>query len=145
MDRLEKNEYLYERLLKAVALPFKVKLEGSATPASKLGSSDLPGVCILGAEGQTADVTAVESGLSYAAVDANGTYAILLKGSELGDIKEVYSASILKNLDGGSTTAALVSAGLTAGGNILIQIDATDALNSTDDSELMLEVKYLLK
>jgi hypothetical protein len=145
MDRLEKNEYLYDRCLKAVSLPFRVKVEGDSTPANKLLSSDLPGVCLIGAQGLTAEITAVESGLSYAAVDANGTYAVFLKGSELGDVKEVYSVSLMRTLDGGTTTAALVSNGLTAGGNILIQIDATDALNSTDDSELYLEVKYCLK
>lgn len=145
MERLEKNEYVYERNRKAHSLDFRVRILGNATPASKSRSSDLPGVAVLGAEGQTAEVTAVEAGLTYSATDLTGLYAVLLKGSELGDIKEVYSVTALRVLSGGATTAVLVSNGLTAGGNILIQIDATDALNAANVSELYLEVKYCLK
>ena len=150
-DLQQKNPQVYDRIQKTVSLCLRAKVEGDATPADKKHESDLPGVAVLISEGKTADADAIEASLPYQTPsDLNGQYSILLKGSELDEIEDVQEARLIESRDGGSTTVSLVTSGstvrgLTPEGNILIDVDATDALNSTDDSEIVLEVKFRRK
>jgi hypothetical protein len=148
---LELNSTVQDHKLKSRKLVFEFKVTFHATPASKLHSSDLPGVCHIASEGKLTGVTDIEaiSGLTnYTAPnDVNGIIAVMLKGSELGSIKKVQSIKVSEKVAAGlsaPTVQILGSAnGLTAGGNIAFEVDTTTDLSAASGT-FVAEVDYLL-
>ena len=148
---LNKNAMVEDHQLKHEKLVFELSVTGSATPSAKVLASDLPGVCVLAAEGQTAALEAVEaiSGMTNydAPVDADGEVNVLLLGSQLGSIKKVMSIKALEKGSAAFTAATVVpidvNGGLTAGGNIAFQVDSAINLAAAN-AVLVVEVDYML-
>lgn len=148
---MEKNSTLNDHMLKTRQLTFEVAVVYHATPASKLVSSDLPGVACVATEGLLTPVTDVEaiSGLTnYTAPnDANGILAVMLKGSALGSVKKVQEIRVVEKSSTGVSTVTVqalgTSQGLTSGGNIAFEIDSGTNLSSAS-AKFTCEVIYLL-
>lgn len=126
-----------------LVIPFEIT--GHATPASKTLASGLPGVLTIAAEGLPA--TAVDASASGATLtDAAGRFALLI---ELGDsVDSVVQARVRQP----AATAALgedicgfVDAdGLTASGNVWLQVDSSVDLSVAATTKFVLEVEYKL-
>ncbi len=148
---LEKNDVLNDLKLKTRTVTFEVFIDSHATPASKKITTDLPGVAVVATEGLLTPVTDVEaiSGLTnYTAPnDSNGICVVMLKGSALGSIRKVQKIEVLEKVSSGWTTVTLqalgTAQGLTAGGNIALEIDSGTDFGSVD-AKFACEVTYLL-
>lgn len=147
----ERNNTLNDHVLKSRKLVFEVKVVYHATPASKLITTDLPGVCFTATEGLLTPVTGIEaiSGMTNytAPSDANGIMDVMLKGSQLGTIKKVQSIKVAEKVAAGLTSPTVQvlgdANGLTAGGNIAFEIDTATNL-ATTTATFVCEVDYLL-
>lgn len=150
----EINSIVLDHQLKHKKLVFELSVKKHTTPASKVHSSDLSGVCFIATEGKLTDVSAIEdiTGLTnYSAPsDGNGIFDVLLKGSELGSIKKVLSCEVVEKTSTGFSSPTIqmlgTSSGLTAGGNIAFEIDtATDlSADTTTTVKFVVEIDYLL-
>lgn len=124
---------LHDHRLKQQRLVFEVTLSGNATAADKGRASDIPGVALIRAAGQTTDVDAVEdlSAQVPAAADATGVYAILV------DVQpsKLYSITVT----GGATSQT----GLSTGGRPLIEMaTTTDLTNPANSDTIRVEIEY---
>lgn len=145
------NSVVENHVLKHQKLVFELKITSHATPASKKHSSDLPGVCVLATEGKLTDVSAVEdiTGLTnYSAPsDANGIFDVLLKGSELGEVKKVMKVAAHSKGAAGLTACTVQilgdSFGLTADGNVAFEVDSAINLSTTDET-VVVELDLLM-
>lgn len=148
---LHKNAVVEDHVLKHDKLVFEFAVVGSATPASKTLSSDLPGVCVLAAEGKLTDLAAVEDvtgDTNYAAPDdSDGKINVLLKASELGSILKVMKIMAHVKDSAGTFTAApctgFGTSGKTAGGNICFQVDTAVDFSAASGT-VVVEVDYKL-
>lgn len=137
METLEKDSALQSRLLKQKRLGLQVKVLGNATPASKTRSSDLPGVALIIAQGQTSDAP---SGVTYVAPDdATGKFSVILDKAALGGVDKIYSVQSV-DVSGTNAVASSVSAEY-----IVIDIDSSLALNAANTAELKIVIDYLKK
>lgn len=152
MSTLYPNSVLEDQSLKRKRLVFEFKITANATPASKVHSSDLPGVCVLSTEGKTAELLAIEdisgeSGYTAPVDNSSGdsVFDVLIKGSEIGSIKKVYSLSCTEQtaLASSVTLTKFGSNGLTAGGNISLEV-AGAGLNLASESPTFLVVAEVL-
>jgi hypothetical protein len=135
-----------DRLVKTEMLLMRVTITANATPALKGRYSDVGAV--IACEGQTAELEAVETGLSYTAVDADGDFAILLKKEDLTDGAEldtVYDVVLARIVAGGSPTIELAaSAGVTPAGHLFLQVEGADSL-ATTTCDLLIALRYTRK
>lgn len=149
---LQKNSMVEDHVLKHEKLVFEFTVVGHASPASKTLSSDLPGVCVLSAEGITAPMVAVEAEIAsetnyVAPDDSDGKIDVLLKGSELGEVLKVMKIIAHVKDSAGTFTAApcigFGASGKTTAGNIAFQVDT--AVNFTSATgTVVVEVDYKL-
>jgi len=156
------HERLEDRSIKLRTLAFRVQITGNATPASKVHRPDLgTELVVLRTEGKTADADAVEdlSAAFTTAVDAtNAVFGMILR-KELtdeqmdgfGDIERVVDVAVT-DIAGTATsvTATLLTGtgvvrGLTTDKNIAIQISAPGLDLETENADLQLVVRYLVK
>ena len=148
----ESNAVVFDHQLKHKKLVFEFSITGSATAASKVHASDLPGVCILRTEGKTAEADAVEdlSGSFTTADDessGNSVFGVLLKGAELGSIQKVLKISVSETSTSVATSMAITkhgTGGLSSGGNIAFTIAGTGLRLDTESPKICVEVDYLL-
>lgn len=148
---LQKSSVVEDHDLKREKLVFEFAVVGNATPASKTLSSDLPGVCVLGAEGLTATLAAVEdiSGQTnyVAADDSDGKVNVLLKASELGSVLKVMKiVAHVKDSAGTFTLApctAVGTSGKTTAGNIAFSVDTAVDFSAASGT-VVVEVDYKL-
>jgi hypothetical protein len=125
-----------------LVIPFT--LEGSATPASVVAKSGLPGVLSIATEGLS--VSAVDASATGAAlVDGDGKFALLLS---LGDsVDQVLDAKLMRPAATASNVDVIgyVDAdGLSASGNIWLQCDSAIATSAAATTGYVLEVQYKL-
>jgi len=133
---LEKSEVLESRQLKQKRLVFSVKIVGNATPASKVLSTDLAGVALLIAEGQT---SALPAGVTTVTpVDASGLMSVVLDASAVGVVGKVIEARVA-NITSTSTAAISLS-----NGYIVIDVDSAANFSSAN-AEFNLIITYLSK
>jgi hypothetical protein len=134
---LENNSALQDRILKTVALPIQVKIVGNATAASKVSSSDLPGVVLAVAAGQT---SLLPSGVTTVTpADATGLYSIVLDSAAIGSVNKVISVAVV-DVTGTHTAAISLS-----NGHIVVDIDSSVDLTGANTSELKLVLTYIKK
>ncbi len=161
--RLKEKPTLYDQMLRTEELDFQCKIVHNATPANKTFSTDIPGVSLLRAQGQTAAVDAVETLVWTAPVDASGIFGLYLSigvtvTPSLGPVPsaedyadKVYKVEVLKpvvdangNMESFSILASTGPGGntayLTPLGNIAIEI--TDGNLATTDENLIVRVSY---
>lgn len=149
MSNQESSVQLANHYLATKKLVFQFSITGHATPASKTHSvADIPSVVLLRTEGKVADADAVEdlSGDFTTAVDAtNAQFGILLKATELGDVKKVLKVSVTQQTATGTAIASTPasSAFLTAGGNIAIDVLATGTDLASESPTFTVEVDYV--
>ena len=148
---LMQNAMVEDHQLKHVKMCFEVQVVGNASPASKTLASDLSGVVVIAAEGQTAALAAVEDisgATNYAAPDdSDGKINVLIKASGLGQVAKVMKAiAHVKDSAGTFTSAPCIgigASGLTAAGNIAIHIDT--AVNFTSATgTIVLDIDYMV-
>lgn len=145
---LEKNNVVQDLALKTRRQVFEISITGNATPASKVHSTDLPGVAVLRSEGKIAEADAVETISWTTAQDAaNAVFGVLLKGSELGDIKKVLSCKVSETSTSVATALTVTkhgTGGKTTGGNIAFSITGTGLDLTSESPKIVCEVEYLL-
>lgn len=147
----EKNSQLADHALAQKELFFEVSIEGNATPADKKHEIlDLPGVVLLRTEGKVSDSDAVEdlsSDFTTAVDNSSGDsqFGILLKGSELGDMKKVMKVEVEEqtSLASSLSVSSATSDFLTPEGNIAIDIAGTGLDLSSESPKLLVRVVYL--
>lgn len=158
--RLKEKPILNDQMLRAEHLVFACSLVHNATPANKTSSSDIPGVSLFRAQGQTAAVDAIESLTWTAPVDnntGNSVFGLYLAigttvTPSLGPVPtaedyadKVYTVSVT---DSAGHVLALTgpngvaNAYLTPLGNIAIEIAATALNLATTDANLTVVVNY---
>lgn len=149
MSMFEKNSVLHDVKLRTREIKFEVTVVGNATPASKGLASDLPGPCVLRANGLTAAADAIEVVAFTAPVDSlNSIFGVLLQGGrdQMGKIKKVLDVRVVETstaTTSGITVTKHGTNGLSAGGNIAFSITATGATFSAGTtSKFMVEVSY---
>lgn len=126
---LEKNSVLQDRILKSNVLPIRIKMVGNATPASKVASSDLPGVVLFVAAGQSAAPSGVTT---VTPVDATGKFSIVLDSAEMGSISKVHKVDVIDVTSTQSVAASL------SNGYIVIDVDsAADLTSASCEFELL--------
>jgi len=133
---LEKDSALQDRILKTVILPIRVKIVGNATAASKVSSSDLPGVVIVVAAGQTAAPAGVTT---VSPVDATGLYSVVLDLAAIGVVGKVHKVDVV-NITSTQTAAVSLS-----NGYIVVDIDSAADLTGANTSECELLISYTKK
>jgi uncharacterized iron-regulated membrane protein len=131
---LEKNEVLEARAIKYKSVPITVKVVGNATPASKVLSTDLPGVAIVIAQGQTANLPSGVTTVTPA--DATGLYSVVLDKEAVGTVTKVLKVEVT-NVTSTQTAAISLS-----NGYIVIDIDSAADLTAAN-SECIIFVDYL--
>ena len=149
------NAAVRQHQLKHEKLGFNIKITANATPASKVHTVDLPGVVYLRTEGKVAEADAVETITWTTAADAtNAVFGILIDGSELCDqsIRAVKAARVSQVVATGTAitvrapnNSSTVTAMLTAGGNIAIEVLATGTSLDTETATFFVEVDYELE
>ena len=157
MSFFANNPVLGDHLNKMRSLPVRIAVDGNATPASAIVTCSLSGIAIVRKEGIVAAADAVEAVTWTTAVDAtNAIFGVILKGSELDEggagIDKVIGVSVF-DLAGTATSIAVrgpnntaLSACLTAGGNIAVEIVGTGLdMDASEDAEVGLIIHYLLK
>lgn len=160
--RLKEKPVLNDQMLRSEHLTFRCSLVGNATPANKTSTSDIPGVSMFRAQGQTAAVDAVELLTWTAPVDnsaGNSVFGLYLNIGQtvtpsLGPVPTaedyadaVYSVTIV---DQGGTATSLAVTGpngvanayLTPLGNIAIEIAGTGLNLATETATLNVIVNY---
>ncbi len=161
--RLKEKPTLNDQMLRTEELAFQCKIVHNATPANKTFSSDIPGVSLLRAQGQTAAVDAVETLVWTTASDTGGVFGLYLSigtsvTPSLGPVTtnedfadKVYKVTVLKptvdsagNMEAYTTLTTTGPGGntafLTPLGNIAIEI--TDGNLATTDENLIVLVSY---
>lgn len=137
MNEYKEKAELNQHLLKQEYLVFNVTVKANATPASKLHISDIPNVAVLKTQGKTSEADAIETYTSSPSLaDATGVFEVLIDEQ----VEAIYDAKVLV----ASAGTATISAGLSAGNRIILEIDSNQDL-STTDLTLTLEVKYKAK
>lgn len=144
MFPLTTNSLVDNKIGNLLAVPFRIRVVGNSTSASKTLYSDLPSATIR-ALGQIATADAIESGTSIGfttPVDAtNGRFGILIQTSDLLPLTGDYVVSCIDVVKGqdlvGATastsmTFALVNTGttiqgVTAGGNIALEVNTASS------------------
>ena len=147
---LEANSRLEDYQLKEKEIAIRFSITGSATAASVVHSTDIPGIFYVGTEGNLAD--SIDSGITVTENDSGGVFALLL--TEAGSIKKIIHAEV-KDMGaetGGSDTASAVAvvlagasnSGITASGNVALEVTGTGLnLTSENFSGVML-LRYLM-
>lgn len=134
--QFEIESIVMDHKIKQRRLVFQATVVGHATPASKLQSTELSSAAILITEGLTADAEAIESGVTSGLTlsDVGGDYAILFDASKLqGEMEKIYESA---------ADAIVPSASITAGGNMLLEVNsALDFTSGTDIILVKLEYK----
>lgn len=158
--RLKEKPTLNDQMLRCEHLVFATSLVHNATPANKTSTSDIPGVSLFRAQGQTAAVDAIETLTWTTPVDnssGNSVFGLYLAigttvTPALGPVPtaedyadKVYSVSVV---DAGGHTLAVTgpnnvaNAYLTPLGNIAIEIAATALNLASADAVLTVIVNY---
>ena len=138
METLEKSSTLQSRLLKQKRLSVQVKIEGSATPASKKRSSDLPGVAIVLCEGQTSEAPALVS--IGTPDDSDGVFSVVLDKKALGPVDKVLKAEVIS-----ITGVSVIGSATVSEEHIVIIIDSNVNLAGANNCEIRLLIDYLKK
>lgn len=133
---LEKDSVLEGRQLKAKSLALSVSVTGNAVPASKILSTDLPGVALMIAEGQTSLLPAGVTTVTPA--DATGLFSVVLDKAAIGDVTKIYELRVV-NVTSTQTAVASIS-----NGYLVIDIDSA-AILSAADTACNLIITYLSK
>jgi hypothetical protein len=145
---LEKNNVVQDLALKTRRQVFEISITGNATPANKVHATDLPGVAVLRSEGKTAEADAIETISWTSAIDdTDSVFGVLLKGSELGDIKKVLSCKVSETSTSLASALAVTKHGVggkTTGGNIAFSITGTGLDLNSESPKIVCEVEYLL-
>lgn len=160
--RLKEKPTLNDQMLRTERLCFQCSIVGNATPANKTFSSDIPGVSLLRAEGQTAAVDAIETLTWTTPVDdstGSSVFGLYLDigttvTPSLGPVatREDYADKVYKVevIDAGGTASSLTVTGpngaanafLTPLGNIAIEISASGLNLSSETATLNVLVDY---
>ena len=146
------NFAVRQHQLKHEKLTFGFKITSNATPASKTHTVDLPGIVILRTEGIVAAADALETVTWTTAVDAtNACFGVMIDGSELGSIKAVKGARISQVVATGTAlvtrppnNSSTVTAMLTSGGNVAVEVLATGTSLDTETATFLMEIDYEL-
>jgi len=155
---MKENPQLNDQMLRTEKLVFACQVTANAVPASKTFSSDIPGVSLLRAQGQTAAVDAIEVLPWTTPVDTSGIFGLYLAVGKtvtpsLGPVPTaedyadaVYSVGV-RNTPAGAALAATAVTGpggsstfLTPLGNIAIEI--TNGNLATTNESLIVDVNY---
>jgi len=163
MFALTTNHVVDQKIGNLLAVPFRVRIVGNATPASKTLFTDLPSATIR-ALGITAASDAIESNASVGfttPVDAtNSRFGILIQTADLlplvGDyvvagIDVVKSQDLVGATSTTSMTFALVNTGttiqgVTSGGNIALEVNTASSgvdLSTTNTIDFRLVVRFI--
>lgn len=138
METLEKHPGLQARLLKSKRLALQVKVVGNATPANKVLTSDLAGVALIAAQGQTASVP---SGVSITSpADATGLFSVILDKAAIGDVDKILQVSVVN-----VTASTVVSTSTISNGYIVLNLNSDADFSAPADTELRLIIDYLKK
>lgn len=121
--------------LKTRQLAIKIEITGSATPASKVQGTNLPGVAFLRTEGKVAAADAIEDlSASFAtATDSTGVFGLLLDASKLAlfGINDVLEVRTYVQSGTLAATAAVTNF-VSAEGNIAIDLDSSVNLTNAN-------------
>lgn len=145
---LESNASLHDHQLRQKRLVVEFSITANATPASKVHSSELPGVIVLRTEGKTAEADAIEnlSGSFSTADDVDGSgdsvFGVVLHN--LGSVAKVYKITVAEQTSLASSIAVtkLGTNGLTSGGNIAFQIAGTGLTLASESPRFLVEIEY---
>lgn len=133
---VRQNATMTNYLLGQQRLVFEVAITANATPALKVLQSDIPGVAVLRAQGQTAAADAIESGIAFTAPnDANGIFGVLV---------DDLSRKFLKAEITPSVGTATVTKALSAEGRPFLNIDSNQDL-STTNLTVLVELEYQIE
>lgn len=149
MQTLKSMPSHQEHLLRQERLAFQFSITANATPADKKQAVDIPGLCVLRMEGQTAAADAVETITWTAPVDndtGDSVFGILLD-LDLDIADKVYSVSVTEVT---SLAASLSVSGpdaapgayLTADGNIAIEVAGTGLNLASESPTFLVVVEY---
>lgn len=136
MDLHQKNADLYERMLKTMALHFRV------TIASGVAKADLASAVLCATETDDAISAALDITLSDTPDDGTGKLSVALKSSEVAAVSRVLEARTIAASAAFGTVA--VSSELTANGDVVLSLDSDQDITG-DDGTIDLELKLLLK
>ena len=139
METLKKSPVLQSRLLKTVALPLQVKVVGNATAASKVRSSDLPGIANISTAGQTTESAAFGVTIVQTNADATGLFTVILDKAAIGSVKKINQVHVIAVTGGGTST---VSSSYISNGYICIDLDSSVDLTGANTAEIQLIVTY---
>lgn len=159
----ELSDKMYDRVKNTVTLPVRLQITGNATPASKVHREDMAPIAILRTEGKVATADAIEDlSADFTTADDNATgdsvFGVLLRKElndgqfdGIGEVERVLDVAIY-DLSGTATSVAatLLSGsssvrGLTADGNIAIEIAGTGLNLASENADLLMIVRYLAK
>lgn len=151
ISALEKDSSLQNREMKQRRYSFRVRIKGNSTPASKTLEQELPNVCVVRAQGQTATADAIEDlSASFAtATDSTGVFGLLIKGTQIGPVDRIVPSSIkVDPLDGGTCTITPVSAGgvqngISPGGNLAFDMNSSlDLSSGSTQLDVLVTLEY---
>ena len=139
------NNELMDYRLKEQRLTPNFYILANATPANKTNTVDIPSVMYLRLQGQTSTVDAIETLTWTAPVDnssGNCIFGVMLTG--LGSVQKV--KEIIVTEPTGFSSAIVVTpqgvGGLTPGGNIAFQINATGLHLDTESPTFLIKLEY---
>lgn len=116
------------------SLVIRCGVTANATPSGKVHTVDLPGVVYLKTEGKD-DVTAQDSGaVTGAQTDASGQVGVLVKLPDAATEVTMVAAEDVAGNASGTFAVARIADGLTADGNIELQVTGLDTLASVSPS-----------
>lgn len=143
----EINSVVENEQLKTRTLAVKIEITASATPASKVQVTNLPGIAILRSEGKVALADALEDLSSdfTTAADSTGIFGLIIDGSALNADSVDEVLAVRADMSNGVGTLAVsspsggseVSAFKTSDGNIAVELDSNQDLSTTDISAVL--------
>jgi hypothetical protein len=124
------------------SLVIRCSVTANATPASKVHTTDLPGVVYLKTQGKD-DVTAQESGaVTGTQTDASGQIGVLIKLPDAAtEVTMLSVEDVAGNASGTLTVSRILTDGITAGGNIELQVAGLDTMASVSPT-IAIRVDY---
>lgn len=149
MQTLKSMSSHQEHLLRQERLVFQFSITANATPALKKQAVDIPGLCVLRLQGQTAAADAVETITWTAPVDNNAgssVFGVLLDlDKDIAD--KVYSVSLTEVTALAASLSvtgpnAVAGAYLTTDGNIAIEVAASGLNLASESPTFQVVVEY---
>ena len=136
--------------LKVRQLAVKINITGSATPASKVVATNLPGVAFLRTEGLVALSDAVEdlSAVFATATDSTGVFGLLIDASKIvlsGIIDVLEVRTYVENAAATLAATSAVAGFLSAEGNIAINLDSSVTISGPGNVAGTVIVTYRIK